>query len=163
MAGKEWLSVIIGDFHFGNLPAIPDKADTVLAVDADTVLMTPIAVQPFQPVASRHQQFIQFQNRAQSLQLFPRHGMKLLGTGTPGGGAVHAVKNVLRPLVGKSRNHPAIVAGTAGWGQPATAGSSAQFKPDLPRVHAAVLEQGFGVVQHISRTDVSLAKEAIAQ
>ena len=43
MTGKEWLPVIVADFHLGNLPVIPDKADTVLAVDADTVLMSPIA------------------------------------------------------------------------------------------------------------------------
>ena len=58
------------------------------------------------------------------------------GAGAPGGRVVDPVENILRPLVGKIRNHRDMVAVMAGGWQPGLAVPSAQFKPHRPGVHA---------------------------
>jgi hypothetical protein len=43
--------VIVHDLHIVSVPVVPDDADTILIVDPNAVLSTPIACERFEPVA----------------------------------------------------------------------------------------------------------------
>ena len=54
-------------------------------------------------------QVVQFGGRLNFLQPFRRNEVELPRASTPGRRAVDPVKNILRPLVGKIRNHSSIL------------------------------------------------------
>jgi hypothetical protein len=51
--------VVINDFDFAGIAVLPDKADTVLIIDADRILPLAVSGELPEPVARRHLQVIQ--------------------------------------------------------------------------------------------------------
>ena len=114
--------VVIGDGHGISPPGLPDKADTILVVDAEAVLAAPVAPQQFQSIARVQGQFIQLPGLVDIIQLAPGRRPQVLRAGAPGRRAVDAVGYILRSLIRKSLNHPDILTGgrvkVNRWGNP---------------------------------------------
>ena len=110
----EGSGVVIGDGYGVGPPRLPDKADTVLVVDAEAVLAAPVAAQSFQSVAGMQRQVIQLPGLVDIIQLAPGRRPQMLRASAPGRRAVDAVEYIPSSLVRKSRNHRNILARPAG-------------------------------------------------
>ena len=76
--------MIVHDFHaICSIAVFPLEANSVLVVDADTVLALPIAPERFKPVPRQSRQVIQACSIIQYLQLSPSRRFKRLKATDP--------------------------------------------------------------------------------
>jgi hypothetical protein len=92
--------VVVHDLDVVRITFTPQKADTPLIVDADTVLAIPVTVQRFEPIARRRRQVPQLRRAVQLPQL--SSGYLLDGLKSP---AAAAMKQPLGFLAAKRLNH----------------------------------------------------------
>lgn len=69
--------MVVHNFHFEGVFALPAEAEAPLIVDADAVLASPVTFQCFQPVAGRSAQIVQAPRLVQQHQFPPRHLLDL--------------------------------------------------------------------------------------
>src|ERR1700733_1886822 len=95
--------VVIGHFYFMCSVGLPDKANTVLIVDPDAVLTSPVALKCFQPVARGCSKIVQVQRSFYLIQLAQSH----LPDGSPS--RVGSVNEEFRGVrVPEALNHPML-------------------------------------------------------
>lgn len=65
--------MIVDDIHFVGVSVTPNKTNSKLIIDPDTVLSCSIALQSFQAISGEDRQVGQLRSRVQLLQLALRH------------------------------------------------------------------------------------------
>lgn len=73
--------MVIHDLYIVDAIILPHKTDPPLVVDADAVLVAPIALEKFQLVTGRYLQCIQLRCSLQHQQLAPRYPFNILEAG----------------------------------------------------------------------------------
>jgi hypothetical protein len=97
--------VVIRDFDFVGITSLPAKTDSVLFMDADTVLTAPISLETLQSVARRHGEFPKVSNSIKLCQLtaddLPEHDR----TGRPRSTAIDTIEKVFGSRVREGAYH----------------------------------------------------------
>ena len=97
--------MIINDFDFVCVPALPDEANPPLVIDANAVLACPLPLEGFEAIARRHSHVIQIL-RCRKLRELPK-GIALDVGGKPT--RAFALPNLLSLLAAKILNHGSMV------------------------------------------------------
>ena len=97
--------MMIGDLYLIRAIARPSEADSVLAVDTNTVLAGSVSPKSLQTVPRRNRQVTQFNGGVNLVKLAECCLQRRLGTDAPGGGGVVAVENIFSASVNETPDH----------------------------------------------------------
>ncbi len=97
--------VVVGDFDFVGITALPPEANPVLVIDTNAMLAGPIAPETFQPVPRWHGQFSELPHSIDLRQLPAHDGPKRDGTRRPRTPTIDAIERVFCGGVGKRSYH----------------------------------------------------------
>jgi hypothetical protein len=89
--------MVVYDFNRIRFALDPGEADTVLVIDANTILAFPLAPKSFQLIAGRYSQLFQRTDGIELIELSPRHSPQTLGAGASSLRRVPAVEHVFGP------------------------------------------------------------------
>ena len=97
--------MIIRDLNFVGISLLPPKAQSILIVDAYTMLLAPLSFEPFQAIPRRNGKFKNILDPVDLVQLPLCNSPQVLRTRSAGNRSISTVKNVLCPPVPESAYH----------------------------------------------------------
>ena len=97
--------VIVRDFDFVGIAPLPAKTDSVLFIDADTVLTAPISLETLQSVARWHGEFPKVSDSIELRQLTADNRPQPDRTGRPGSTAIDTIEKVFGSRVREGAYH----------------------------------------------------------
>lgn len=97
--------MIVGDLDSSRTLVRPAEAETILIVDADTVLAFALALEDFEPIAWESPQVAKIGGLVERVELAARYGPEVLGAGVAGIFSVCPVEDVFSPPIGEGDDH----------------------------------------------------------